>query len=195
MYFFWEIVELTRKLILVGVASLELVRPGSVTQLYMALIASVFFLVLQVTHVSSPPRVFCLPHPRLFSCWKERSPSVHYYCLLLPCAPLTLCAPLATLAQTGAQPYRRKTDNALATLLCISLNLIFVFCSLLKIARLSTAVDAVLSDSMSQEFEIKSSGVSVGMALTILFALVVMFLLTAYDVVAAAPALCLKAAC
>jgi len=47
MYFFWEIVELTRKLILVGVASLELVRPGSVTQLYMALIASVFFLVLR----------------------------------------------------------------------------------------------------------------------------------------------------
>ena len=63
MYFFWEIVELTRKLILVGVASLELVRPGSVTQLYMALIASVFFLVLQVTHVSFPPRVLCLPHP------------------------------------------------------------------------------------------------------------------------------------
>ena len=65
-YFFWEIMELTRKLILVGVASLELVRPGSVTQLYMALIASVFFLVLQVTHVSSPPHVLCLPHPR---CW------------------------------------------------------------------------------------------------------------------------------
>ena len=63
MYFFWEIVELTRKLILVGVASLELVRPGSVTQLYMALIASIFFLVLQATRLSPAPRTSADPIP------------------------------------------------------------------------------------------------------------------------------------
>jgi len=87
----------------------------------------------------------------------------------------------------GAQPYRRKTDNALATLLCLCLVLVFVFCSLLKTASLISAVDPMLSDSMRRSFEIHSSGVSVGMTLSILFGLLVMLFLTSYDMAMAAP--------
>ena len=47
-YFFWEVVELTKKLLLVGVASMEGMKPGSLTQLYTALIVSIFFLLLQM---------------------------------------------------------------------------------------------------------------------------------------------------
>jgi len=47
-FYAWELVELGKKVLLVGFASLEAMKPGSLTQLYTALIASVFFLLLQV---------------------------------------------------------------------------------------------------------------------------------------------------
>jgi len=88
----------------------------------------------------------------------------------------------------GAKPYKRMEEDGLATLLCASLVLIFVFCSLLKIASLSAVADPVLSDSMRRSFKVESAVVAVGMTLTILLALVVMLVMTAREMVVSVPA-------